>query len=85
MRVGNKEKPWFNDCRVAFNIKQGVHLPGTRDHSRVNWDEFAHSQRRANTVFAEVMHQFSVRRRDVLMNGQCPRKWWSTLKSDVFG
>ena len=29
--------------------------------------------------------QFSVRSRDVLMNAQCPHKWWSTLKSAVFG
>ena len=31
------------------------------------------------------MLQFSVRSRDVLMNAQCPHKWWSTLKSAVFG
>ena len=30
------------------------------------------------------MRQFSVRSRDVLMNAQCPYKWWSTLKSAVF-
>ena len=31
------------------------------------------------------MRQFSVRSRDVLLSAQCPRKWWSTLKSAVFG
>ena len=31
------------------------------------------------------MLQFSVRNRDVLMNARCPHKWWSTLKSAVFG
>ena len=31
------------------------------------------------------MRQFSVGSRDVLMNDQCPYKWWSTLKSTVFG
>ena len=40
---------------------------------------------RANAVYAEAMRQFSVRNRDVLMNAQCPHKWWSTLKSSVFG
>ena len=30
-------------------------------------------------------HQFSVRNRAVLMNVQSPHKWWSTLKSAVFG
>ena len=38
-----------------------------------------------NAVYAEAMRKFSVRRRDVLMNAQCPHKWWSTLKSAVFG
>ena len=31
------------------------------------------------------MRQFSIRSRDVLMNAQCPHKWWSTLKSALFG
>ena len=82
----NKDKPWFNDdCRLAFDIKQEAHLRWTRDRSRVNWDEFVHYQRRANAVYAEAMRQLSVRSRDVLMNAQCPHKWWSTLKSAVFG
>ena len=85
-RVLNKDKPWFNDdCRLGFDIKQGTHLRWTRDRSRVNWDEFVHYQRRANTVYAEAMRQFSVRSRDVLMNALCPHKWWSTLKSAVLG
>ena len=80
------DKPWFNDdCRLAFDIKQGAHLRWTRDRSRVNWDEIVHYQRRANAVYAEAMRQFSVRSQDVLMNAQCPHKWWSTLKSAMFG
>ena len=51
----------------------------------INWDEFVLYQRRANALYAKAMRQFSVRSRDVLMNTQCPHKWWSTLKSDVFG
>ena len=86
IRVYNKDKPWFNDdCRLAFDIKQGAHLRWTRNRSRDNWDEFVHYQRRANAVYAEAMRQFSVRRWDVLINAQCPHKWWSTLKSAVFG
>ena len=46
---------------------------------------FVHYQRRANAVYAEAMRQFSVRSRDVLMNAQCPHKWWSILKWAVFG
>ena len=39
----------------------------------------------AKAVYVEAMRQFSVRRRDVLMNAQCPHKWWSALKLAVFG
>ena len=29
IRVHTKDKPWFNDdCRIAFDIKQGAHLGG---------------------------------------------------------
>ena len=45
IRVRNKDKPWFNDdCRLAFDIKQGAHLRWTRHRSRVNWDEFVHTR-----------------------------------------
>ena len=43
IHVHNKDEPLFNDdCRLAFNIKQGAYLQFTRDCSRVNWDEFVH-------------------------------------------
>ena len=60
----NKDKPWFDDdCRLAFDIKQGAHLRWSRDRSGVNWDEFVRYQRRVNAVYAEAMRQFSVRSR----------------------
>ena len=40
---------------------------------------------RANETYSEANRQFSDRNRDVLMNVQSPHKWWSTLKSAVFG
>ena len=86
IRVRDKDKPWFSDdCRLTFNIKHGTHRRWTRDRCRVNCDEFVHFQRRANAVYQEAMHKFSDRSRDVLMNAHCPHKWWSTLKSAVFG
>ena len=47
--------------------------------------EFVRCQVRANETYSESKHQFSVRNIDVLMNVQSPHKWWSTLKSAVFG
>ena len=39
----------------------------------------------ANETYSEARRQFSDRSRNVLMNVQSPHKWWSTLKSVVFG
>ena len=82
----NKDKPWFDDqCRHAFGLKQDAHLRWTRDRSRVNWEELVSYQVRANETYSEAKHQFSDRNRYVLMNAQSTHKWWSTLKSAVFG
>ena len=85
IRVRNKDKPWLDQCRRAFDLKQEAHFRRTRDHSWVNWEEFVRCQVRANETYSEAKHQFSVRNIDVLMNVQSPHKWWSTLKSTVFG
>ena len=69
----------------CFGLKQEAHLRWTRDHSRVNWEELVRYQVRANETYSEAKRQFSDRNRDVLMNVQSPHKWWSTLKSAVFG
>ena len=40
---------------------------------------------RANETYSEAKSQFSDRNRAVILNLQCTHKWWSTLKSAVFG
>ena len=82
----NKDKPWFDDqCRRAFGLKHEAHFRLTRNRSRVNWEEFVGYQMRANETYSEAKGQFSDRNRDLLMNVQSPHKWWSTLKSALFG
>ena len=56
-----------------------------RDRSRVNREEFVRCQMRANETYSEAKRLFSDRNRDFLMNVHSPQKWWSTLKSAVFG
>ena len=84
--VHNKDKPLFHDhCRHAFGLEQEAYLRWTRDCYRVNCEEFVHCQMRANETYSEAKHQFSDRNRAILVNVQSPHKWWSTLKSAVFG
>ena len=69
----------------VLSLKQEAHLRWTRDRSRVNWEECVRCQVRAYETYSEAKHQFSVRNIDVLVNVKSPHKWWSTLKSAVFG
>ena len=86
IRVRNKDKPSFDDqYRHVFGLKQEAHIRSTRDRSRVNWEEFVRWHVRANETYSEAKRQFSDRNRAVLMNVKSPHKWWSTLKSAVFG
>ena len=86
IHVRNKDKPWFDElCRRAFELKQEAHIRWTRDLSWVNWEEFVRCQLRANETYSEAKYQFSVRNINDLMKFQSPHKWWSTLKSAVFG
>ena len=81
----NKDTPRFDDqCRHAFGLKQKAHLRRTRERPRVNWEEFARCQGRANETNSDASRQFSDRSGAILMNVQSPHKWWSTYKSAVF-
>ena len=56
----------------VFGLKQETQLRWTRDRARVNSEEFARSQVRANETHSEAKCEFSVRNRDVHMNVQSP-------------
>ena len=71
--------------QACFGLKQEAHLRSTHDRSRLNWEEFVRYQVRANKTYSEVKRQFSDGNWDVLMNVQSPHKWWSIIKSAVFG
>ena len=38
-----------------------------------------------NETYSEAKRQFSARNKDAFMNAQYPHKWWSALKSALFG
>ena len=84
--MSNKDKLWSDDqCRHAFGLKQEAHLRCKRDRSCVNWEEFVCCQVRANETYSEAKRQFSDKNSAVLENFLPIHKWWSTLKSAVFG
>ena len=83
--MSNKDKPLIDDQSIRdFGLKRAAYLRWTHDHTRFNWKEFARCQVIATGTYSETKHQFSIRNKDVLMNGQSSHKWWPALKSDVF-
>ena len=79
IRVRNQDKPCYDQCTHAFDLMLEAYFRWSRDHSRVNWEEFIRCRVRANETYSEAKRQLSVRNRDVLMNDQSPHKRWSTL------
>ena len=83
--VRRKTLGFDDQCRQSYGLKQEAHLLWTSDSSWVNWEESVHCQVKANQTYSEAKRQFSDRNRAVLISVHSPHKWWSTLKSAVYG
>ena len=84
IRLRNKDKPWFDDqfCMFLASSRRLIFLGPV---IAFGITEESLSIVTANETYSEEKHQFSARNRDVLMNAQSHHKWWSTLKTAVFG
>ena len=71
-----KDKPFYDDCRGAFDLKQEADLRWSPDRSQITKDEFVHNLQKANLVNTKAGCQFSARDTDLLLNDQCPHKLW---------
>ena len=86
IRKRSRDKPWFDDaCRRAFDNKQAVYYHWASNRTAFNYDEFRRAQREANHVYALAEQQYNERSRETLSATGNVHKWWSTLKSAVFG
>lgn len=82
----SRDEPWFDDsCRTVFELKQSAYHRWSRDKTAPNWDSFREAQARASVVYSVAEEKFNKRAVDVLRNTDNSHKWWSTLKSSVFG
>ena len=80
------DKAWFNeDCVNAFNDKQSAYRLWTRNRSRLLWDNYVQQRRHAQYVFGIAHTEYNNGIRESLLTASHPRKWWSTLKTFLFG
>ena len=81
-----KDKAWFNDdCRRAYREKQEAYHLWRRNRSDLTWNNYTHLRAVAQRVYASAEKEFNDATKETLSGTTQPHKWWSTLKSALFG
>ena len=81
-----KDKAWFNDdCRRAFNNKQTAYKFWSQNKSQFCWNNFVIARTEAQVVYASAEAEYRRHLQNTLSGASQPHKWWSTLKSFLFG
>ena len=84
--VRSRDAPWFDDaCRRAYQMKQEAFSCWSVTRSAHDFQRFKELQRYAKRVYADAEGLFRARSSELLSSSVCPHKWWSTLKSSIFG
>ena len=86
LRINSKNRPWFdNDCLLASRDKQEAYKRWSSNRTAENWDRYVDNRRVANYKYSLAQDSFNARCRETLSSSVSSHKWWSTLKSAVFG
>ena len=86
IRLRSGDKPWFDaGCRHAHCEKQAAYRRWSRHRTRENWDLFIQARNAAEIVYSLAQGNYNAIVKDTLQSATQPHKWWSTLKSAVFG
>ena len=81
-----KDKAWFNeDCKRANLAKQEVDQLWRRNCSDITRNNHANLSNAAQETYAAVGKEYSDSVRDTLTGTTNSHKWWSTLKTALFG
>ena len=81
-----RDKPWFNDsCRRIYDVKQTAYRTWTRHRTHANWLDYTRLRAQAVNVYDAAKTEYNRHLQETLNNASQPHKWWSSLKSAVFG
>ena len=82
----NKDKAWFNDdCRRAYLEKQEAYNLWKRNRSDLTWNNYVRLRSAAQEVYGLAEREYNRGIKETLENASQSHKWWSTLKSALFG
>ena len=77
---------WFNnDCKRAYLEKQEAYNLWKRNRSDLTWNSYVQLRSVAQEVYAFAEREYNHGIKETLLGATQPHKWWSTLKSALFG
>ena len=86
IRYRTKDKAWFNDdCRRAHMQKQEAYNLWKRNRSAFLWDNYVHYRAAAQRVYSSAEEEFNTTTKGTLQGTANSHKFWTTLKSALFG
>ena len=81
-----KDKAWFdNDCKCAFDNKQAAYHLWRRNRSQQHWNNYVALRAEARRIYNAAETSYNSHLQDVLAGATQSHKWWSSLKSSLFG
>ena len=80
------DKIWFNkDCKRANLVKQKAYQLWRRNCSDMTWNNYVNLRNVAQETYAAAEKEYNGGVRDLLIGTTNSHKWWSTLKTALFG
>ena len=81
-----KDKAWFNDdCKRAHQEKQEAYQLWRRNRSDLTWNNYTRLRVVAQEIYASAEKEYNDSIKEDLLGTNHSNKWWSTLKSALFG
>ena len=81
-----KDKSWFNDdCRHAYHLKHEAYNLWRRNQSHFTWQNYVTLRAEAQTIYAQAEKVYNDGLKNVLSETHDAHKYWSTIKSALFG
>ena len=82
----NSDKAWFTaDCRRAYIEKQEAYKLWRRNRSPLTWENYTRLRSEARRVYASAEKEYNDTIKETLRGTSQSHKWWSSLKSALFG
>ena len=80
------DKAWFNDrCHQAYRDKHAAYNLWASNRTRLCWENYVDMRNTANMIYREAEYNYNAHLRDILAGTSQPHKWWSALKTSLFG